>query len=602
MKKLFVFCLFFIGLFWALASYGGLATQGKYDSLILDFREEVSQAEIDRTLQAIATQFKLKPQPNSIFSQADRIYVLKGNADLLEQLKKSDLSKLTEYIEPNYTYSLDFIGDGKPNDPLYSKQWNLHSINVETAWQQTRGKGITVAVIDTGISQVEDLKDTKFVNGYDFVNDREQADDDNGHGTHVAGTIAQATNNKLGVAGIAYEANLMPLKVLSSWGGGTVADIAEAIRFAADRGADVINMSLGGGGESSLMQEAINYAHQKGVVIVAAAGNSSNNAAAYPARYPRVIGVSAIGPSGTKASYSNYGAGVDIAAPGGVTRSAKGDEDPSGGILQNTIDPKTGESVFRAYQGTSMASPHIAGVAALVKASGIKQPDEVLNILKQSARKVEEDGLNYYGAGQIDAAAAVQLATKGQISFPDFFRWLRDNGYLNPRFWVDGGAVALLPKTLMVIGSYLLAWLLRNFFPFRWNWSFANGLFMGSIGLFFLRGFYVFDLPQFPFRIIGSSLPELGTAIQTTNALNPITASVLFPLALLVFLLGHREWKWFAIGSTIGVSACLGVHAFFSPHLIWLGEGLLSSGFLIVNALLCFGLAYLSLKSEVARA
>ena len=138
------------------------------------------------------------------------------------------------------------------------------------AWDKTKGKGITVAVIDTGISRVRDLVETKFVPGYDFVNDRVEATDDYGHGTHVAGTIAQATNNGYGVAGIAYEASLMPLKVLNEYGGGTVADIAEAIKFAADKGANVINMSLGGGGESQLMKQAIDYAHQKGAVIIAA--------------------------------------------------------------------------------------------------------------------------------------------------------------------------------------------------------------------------------------------------------------------------------------------------------------------------------------------
>jgi serine protease len=223
---------------------------------------------------------------------------------------------------------------------------------------------------------------------------------------------------------------------------GLLPDIAEAIKFAADNGADVINMSLGGGGESHLMKDAIEYAHRKGVVIIAAAGNENQNSASYPARYPYVIGVSALGPDGERAPYSNFGAGVDISAPGGSD---------AGKILQETIDPENkGVGVFMGFQGTSMAAPHVAGVAALVKASGVKEPDEILEVLKQSARTVQDDGLNYYGAGLLNADAAVQRATQGQISFQDFFRWLRDNGYLNPGFWIDGGAVALLPKIMMV--------------------------------------------------------------------------------------------------------------------------------------------------------
>ena len=160
--------------------------------------------------------------------------------------------------------------------PEYSKQWNFRNINVEQAWDETKGAGITVAVIDTGVSQVPDLKTTKFVKGYDFVNNKDDASDDNGHGTHVAGTIAQSTNNGYGVAGIAYEASIMPLKVLSGSGGGTIADIAESIKFAADNGASVINMSLGGGGASNMLEEAIKYAHSKGVTIIAAAGNEGS--------------------------------------------------------------------------------------------------------------------------------------------------------------------------------------------------------------------------------------------------------------------------------------------------------------------------------------
>jgi serine protease len=612
MRKLILLCLFVIGLgsaIFGFLNFQGLAVKGEFDTILLDFREDIPSVVVEESLQAIGKQYNVTPQLDNKFSKKDNVYIVKGDRQRLQELKKSQFAKATEFIEPNYIYNKipqpgktawlgEFLTPQEdeeaspsltgPNDQYYSKQWNLHKIGIEGAWSQTKGSGITVAVIDTGITKVRDLYETKFVKGYDFVNDREEATDDNGHGTHVAGTIAQATNNKYGVAGIAYEASLMPLKVLSSYGGGTVADIAEAIKFAADKGADVINMSLGGSGESKLMKEAINYAHRKGVVIVAAAGNENTSGAGYPARYPYVIGVSAIGPDGERAPYSNFGAGVDISAPGGSE---------AGKILQETIDEK-GEGVFLGFQGTSMASPHVAGVTALIKAAGIKEPDEVLKVLKQSARVIQDDGLNYYGAGQLNAEAAVRLAFGGQISFPDFFRWLRDNGYLNPGFWIDGGAVALLPKILMVVGSYLLAWFLRVYFPFTWSWSLSSGLIAGSSGLFFLKGIYIFDLPQWPFRVLGSSIPELGNTLQGTDALNPLFASVLIPIVLMALLLGHPSWKWFAIGSTLGVAACLTVSTFFDPAVWGLGSGNLARLFLITNALICYGLVRLALKNE----
>ncbi len=585
MKKFLLLFLFVLGLWFALFNFKGLANQGEFDSIILDFREDIPTTEISEQLRAIAQQYNQKVTLNSIFSVADHIYILEGDKELLSALQKSPLRKDTEYIEPNYIYSSLEV----PNDPDYDKQWNLRSINVEQAWDETKGDGITVAVIDTGVARVPDLKETEFVEGYDFVNDRIEATDDVGHGPHVAGTSAQSTNNGYGVAGIAYKAKIMPIKVLAAGGGGTVADIAEGIRFAADHDADVINLSLGGGGESKLMKEAIDYAYSKGTVIVAAAGNSNQNASAYPARYPRAIGVSALDAAGEKAPYSNFGAGVDISAPGGSE---------AGKILQNTIDPGTGKSVFAGFQGTSMAAPHVAGVAALIKATGISEPEEVLKILKQSARQVEKDPFNHFGAGHLDAATAVKLALKGKITFRDFFRWLRDNGYLNPRFWIDGGAVALLPKLAMVLGSYLLAWFLRNYFPFKWSWSLSNGLIWGSSGLFFLQGVYIFDLPQWPFRLMGSSIPELGSAVQGTGALNPICASVLIPFLLIALLAGHQQWKWFAVGSALGVASCLAVSAVISPAVLGLGTGAIARSFLALNALLCFGLARLASKGE----
>ena len=588
MKKLVLLCLFVLSIGFALFNFQGLAGKGEFDSIILDFKEDVPIARLSEEVQGLSSKYNRQVDLNSLFSINDRIYIIKGDKKTLKELKRSPLVKDTEYIEANYTYKALEV----PNDPDYNKQWNFRAINVEQAWDETKGEGVTVAVIDTGVSKVPDLKLTKFVKGYDFVNNKEDASDDNGHGTHVAGTIAQSTNNGYGVAGIAYEASIMPLKVLSSSGGGTIADIAEAIKFAADNDADIINMSLGGGGASNMLEEAIKYAHGKGVTIIAAAGNEGRNAASYPARYPDVISVAATDAAGDKAAYSNFGAGVDIAAPGGTGM------DTPGSIWQNTINPKSEEdpsepeSKFAGFQGTSMAAPHVAGVSALIRSTGVDTPDEILNILKQSSRKVSEDHLNHFGAGHLDANAAVQLALKGKITFNDFFRWLRQSGYLNLRFWIDGGAVALLPKLGMVIGSYLLAWFMRNYLPFTFGLN--SGLIFGSSGLFFLQGLYWFDLPQWPMRLFGSSLPELGNVVFGNANFNPLFASVLIPFALVALFLGHPSFKWFAIGSCIGVAACLGISAVVDPGIWLLGNGAIARSYLLVNAALCLGLAYVA--------
>jgi serine protease len=626
MKKLLAVCLFFGALFWVLSNYRGLADQGQFSSIALELNNN-SPAGM-ALLKQVAQKYDLEISPTSNAVNQMNVVTLSPNSQCDSNKQKlpegtvrySTCTRLVDFtnehwqeiltavrqelkeyaptIEPNYQYKIDFIGDTKPNDPMYGKQWNLRAINIEKAWTRTKGKGVTVAVIDTGVSKVEDLQNTEFVEGYNFVDNNTDTRDDQGHGTHVAGTIAQSTNNNLGVAGIAYEAKIMPIKVLDRFGGGTVVNIAKGIRFAVDKGANIINLSLGGPGESAILKEAIDYAYDKGVTIVAAAGNSDYNGAFYPARYPKVIGVSALAPSGRKAFYSNYGPGVDISAPGGDMKGTGTPEDQAGGILQNTIDPETGKEVYESYQGTSMASPHVAGVSALIYAMGVTKPAEVANVLQQSVLKVEDDPHNYYGAGMLDANQAVELAGKGKLNFFDFFRWLRDNGYLSPRFWIDGGLVSIPLKILVLVVSYLVAWFLQNYFGFRWNWSFNNGVFFGGAGLFLLRGFYVFDLPQFPFRIMGSSIPELGNVFMDTTALNPITASVVIPFLLLLFLLGHSQWKWFAIGSAVSMSVYLTTYAIFAPDLVWITDISSARAFLMVNALLCLGLAYLSAKAE----
>ncbi|HEY4117451.1 MAG TPA: S8 family peptidase [Byssovorax sp.] len=297
-----------------------------------------------------------------------------------------------------------------PNDPLMKDQWHLTRVGAERAWDYATGRGVTVAVIDTGIACEDfgpfmkgtDLKSTECVAGWNFVSKNEHANDDQGHGTHVAGTIAQSTDNGVGAAGLAFHARLMPVKVLSAEGWGTTADIADGVRWAAEHGAQVINMSLGGPRNSGVLQKAIDYAVSRGVVVVAAAGNSGG-AVGYPGANEGVIGVSASDPDDKLANFSSRGPAIDIAAPGV-------------NVTQQTICNKGRDKCenYAAYNGTSMASPHVAGAAALVVSLGVTEPAAVEAALKASARVVDdsEAGKKLYGAGILDAGAAVARVTE----------------------------------------------------------------------------------------------------------------------------------------------------------------------------------------------
>jgi serine protease len=350
---------------------------------------------------------------------------------------------LVEYAEPNYIAWALF----SPNDPIYPYQWHLDDectgcanldggsngggINLEPAWDISTGSGVTVAVVDTGVAyedytellfgifyryfyQAPDLAATSFVPGYDFVYNDTHPNDDHSHGTHVTGTIAQSTNNGKGVAGVAFNASIMPVKVLDILGMGNYLNIADGIYFAADNGALVINMSLGGPEPATTLEDAVAYAYNKGVTIVAAAGNEGDglNRPLYPAAYdPYVIAVAATRFDETPSYYSNTGSYIDIAAPGGDTTVDLNLDGFADGVLQQTFDPSTKDTSDFSYwffQGTSMASPHVAGVAALLIANGTTGPDQVRAAIESTAEDRGVPGRDdEYGWGIVDPFAAL---------------------------------------------------------------------------------------------------------------------------------------------------------------------------------------------------
>ncbi|RZM77489.1 peptidase S8 [Pseudoalteromonas rubra] len=337
-----------------------------------------------------------------------------------------------------------------PNDPRYSDQWHYFEaaggINAPAAWDKATGDGVVVAVLDTGYRPHADLS-ANILPGYDMISDISVANDGGGrdsdardpgdavsanecgythsardsswHGTHVAGTVAAVSNNGEGVAGVAYDAKVVPVRVLGKCGGLT-SDIADAIVWASGGSvsgvpananpADVINMSLGGSGAcSSTTQNAINTARANGTTIVIAAGNDNDNSANYnPGNCSGIINVASVGRNGGRAYYSNYGSNIDVAAPGGAQSFAN---DPEGILSTYNAGSNTPSSDSYAYsQGTSMAAPHVAGVAALIKqAKPTATPDEVESILKNTTRSFPATCTSC-GTGIIDASAAVDAA------------------------------------------------------------------------------------------------------------------------------------------------------------------------------------------------
>jgi serine protease len=324
-------------------------------------------------------------------------------------------------------------------------QWNFAGpagINAPDAWGhliaagRPGAKGVKVAVLDTGVAYRQfgktpadpDLAGAHFVAGYDFVGDDPFANDRNGHGTHVASTIAESTNNGIGLTGVAYGASIMPVKVLDDLGEGDAAVIARGVRFAAAHGAKVINLSLEFSSDVGFRQipqliDAITEARRKGVIVVAASGNEADTAVAYPARNGKVLSVGSTTEHGCLSDFSNQGAGLDLVAPGGGADAPLDDlgcaphAKAGRNIAQMTLVGvhRTKFGIPRGYQGTSMAVPHVSATAALVIAGGVlgadPTPDAIERRLEMTARDLGPAGYDTrYGYGLINAAAATDPA------------------------------------------------------------------------------------------------------------------------------------------------------------------------------------------------
>ena len=329
-----------------------------------------------------------------------------------------------------------------------AEQWNFlagNGVNAPVAWQHAidagvaGGRGVRVAVLDSGVAYSDrgrfrrspDLVRTNFARGWDFVQDDPYPNDANGHGTHVASTIAESTNNGYGLTGLAYGATIIPVRVLDSIGEGNAGTIAKAVRWSVHHGADIINLSLEfgtdvGADEIPSLLGALAFARRRGVLVVGASGNEGDRVLAFPARSSNVLAVGATTEHGCLSDFSNLGRGLGLVAPGGGADTVLSDpncqdtETLGRPIFQITM---IGGSLRRfgtpsSFEGTSMAAPHVSATAALVLATGVlgprPSPHRLANHLKATARDLGPPGVDSrYGAGLLDAAAATDRDSPG---------------------------------------------------------------------------------------------------------------------------------------------------------------------------------------------
>ncbi len=364
--------------------------------ILVGFRSEISNSQKDTAHQKI--QAKLKKRIKQI--NVDSIQI-PASLSLPEAIAHYQNLPGVEYVEPNFVATTLLT----PNDPLFGNQWNLQKISAEEAYDISQGGSVVVAVVDTGVDASHPDLVGLVIAGYNTISENSNSQDDHGHGTLVAGTVTAQTNNGKGIASVAYRSSILPIKVLGSDGTGTYDNVSEGIIYAADNKARIINLSLGGSSDSHTLKKAVDYALNKGSILVAAAGNGGNDTPIYPASYPGVLAVSASDQKDNLASFSSYGSNTFVAAPGvAITSTAIGNN-------------------YSQASGTSLSAPHLSGLLAIALSTNPELTNsQVIEYIKSNTEKVgpysyNEDGWNpYFGYGRISSGKTLKAIKEKEES------------------------------------------------------------------------------------------------------------------------------------------------------------------------------------------
>jgi serine protease len=401
--------------------------------IIVAFRSDTDGPTLERLLRAGGAREARRARFASRY-----LVTLEPGIGVPEAVSAFSAAPEVEYAEPNGLVHSSQGATFKPNDTYYEYQWNMTQMNAERTWGIQKGQStVAVAIVDTGVAyedygdprtgqafrKAPDWGSTVFLPGYDFVNGDDHPNDDEGHGTHVASTVAEATDNGIGVAGLAFDCAILPVKVLDGEGSGTFFDLADGIDYVAGyerdgrRPVKVINLSLGTEGYSETVKRAIDSAVANDVLVVAAAGNAGKPIVEFPASLPNVVAVGALDERKERAFYSNTGSDLDLMAPGG---DCDRDDDGDGVgdcIWQQTLNDdfvrqgRYDQFCYCGLDGTSMATAHVSAAAALLFSQGFTDPAAVRLALEQTAERLggaAADGRNdTYGFGLVRPANAL---------------------------------------------------------------------------------------------------------------------------------------------------------------------------------------------------